>query len=541
MNNPREITFSSESRNKLKSGVDKLANSVKVTLGPKGRNVVLGRVNQFAITKDGVSVAREVFLEDPEENLGAQMVKQVASNVAKAAGDGTTTATVLAQSILTKGIKMIEAGFDPMEIKSGIDKSLAIIKDHLQKNSIKIDGVEQIEQVATISANGDNNIGSIIARAMDEVGFDGVITVDESNTHETYLDLVKGMQFKSGYLSPYFINNIAKMEAHLENPVIFIYDGKIKGIKGLVHLLEYSNHVKRPLLVISNNIEGDALQTLVMNKANGVLDVTAVNSPGYGQLKTEQLKDIAAIVGGTVLSEAMGHDIQNINPNSVAEILGSAERVTVSAEETTVINGGGDQESVKARVDEIKSQIENQDNESEKLILKERLSKLEGGVAIIKVGGYTDIEIKEKRDRIDDALGATQAAVEEGILPGGGIALYRAAIEISAEIEKSFSNDFIGDEKVGASILLESCKDPFNTIILNAGKNPEVISKDLKDEYTSGYNSRTGEYVDMLKSGIIDPAKVTRAAIENAASISGLMITTECVLMEKAIVKPTEK
>jgi chaperonin GroEL len=436
---------------------------------------------------------------------------------------------------------MIEAGFDPMEIKSGIDKSLVIIKDHLQKNSIKINGVEQIEQVATISANGDSNIGSIIARAMDEVGFDGVITVDESNTHETYLDLVKGMQFKSGYLSPYFINNIAKMEAHLENPVIFIYDGKIKGIKGLVHLLEYSNHVKRPLLVISNNIEGDALQTLVMNKANGVLDVTAVNSPGYGQLKTEQLKDIAAIVGGTVLSEAMGHDIQNINPNSVAEILGSAERVTVSAEETTVINGGGDQESVKARVDEIKSQIENQDNESEKLILKERLSKLEGGVAIIKVGGYTDIEIKEKRDRIDDALGATQAAVEEGILPGGGIALYRAAIEISAEIEKSFSNDFIGDEKVGASILLESCKDPFNTIILNAGKNPEVISKDLKDEYTSGYNSRTGEYVDMLKSGIIDPAKVTRAAIENAASISGLMITTECVLMEKAIVKPAEK
>jgi chaperonin GroEL len=541
MNNPREITFSSESRNKLKSGVDKLANSVKVTLGPKGRNVVLGRVNQFAITKDGVSVAREVFLEDPEENLGAQMVKQVASNVAKAAGDGTTTATVLAQSILTKGIKMIEAGFDPMEIKSGIDKSLVIIKDHLQKNSIKINGVEQIEQVATISANGDSNIGSIIARAMDEVGFDGVITVDESNTHETYLDLVKGMQFKSGYLSPYFINNIAKMEAHLENPVIFIYDGKIKGIKGLVHLLEYSNHVKRPLLVISNNIEGDALQTLVMNKANGVLDVTAVNSPGYGQLKTEQLKDIAAIVGGTVLSEAMGHDIQNINPNSVAEILGSAERVTVSAEETTVINGGGDQESVKARVDEIKSQIENQDNESEKLILKERLSKLEGGVAIIKVGGYTDIEIKEKRDRIDDALGATQAAVEEGILPGGGIALYRAAIEISAEIEKSFSNDFVGDEKVGASILLESCKDPFNTIILNAGKNPEVISKDLKDEYTSGYNSRTGEYVDMLKSGIIDPTKVTRAAIENAASISGLMITTECVLMEKAIVKPAEK
>jgi chaperonin GroEL len=538
-NNPREITFSSESRNKLKSGVDKLANSVKVTLGPKGRNVVLGRSNQFAITKDGVSVAREVFLEDPEENLGAQMVKQVASNVARMAGDGTTTATVLAQSILGKGIKMIEAGFDPMEIKSGIDKSIELIKTHLQNNSIEINGVDQIEQVATISANGDNNIGSIIARAMDEVGFDGVITVDESNTHETYLDLVKGMQFKSGYLSPYFINNIAKMEAHLENPVIFIYDGKIRGIKGLVHILEYSNHAKRPLLLISNNIEGDALQTLVMNKANGVLDVTAVNSPGYGQLKTEQLKDIAALVGATVLSEAMGQDIQNINPETITELLGSAERVAISSEETTVINGGGSPESVKERVDEIKSQIENQDNESEKLILKERLSKLEGGVAIIKVGGYTDIEIKEKRDRIDDALGATTAAVEEGILPGGGIALYRASIDVMKEVESSL--DFTDNERVGASILLESCKDPFNTIILNAGKNPEVIAKDLEKSYTSGYNSRTSQYVDMLKSGIIDPTKVTRAAIENAASISGLMLTTECVLMEKVSAKTAEK
>lgn len=539
MNNPREITFSSESRNKLKSGVDKLANSVKVTLGPKGRNVVLGRVNQFAITKDGVSVAREVFLEDPEENLGAQMVKQVASNVARSAGDGTTTATVLAQSILTKGIKMIEAGFDPMEIKSGIDRTLELIKNHLQKNSIKVDGVSQIEQVATISANGDNNIGSIIARAMGEVGFDGVITVDESNTNETYLDVVKGMQFKAGYLSPYFINNIAKMEAHLENPVIFIYDGKIRGLKGLVHILEYSNHVKRPLLLISNNIEGDALQALVMNKANGILDVTAINSPGYGQLKTEQLLDIASLVGATVLSEAMGHDIQNINPDVVKDIVGSAERVTVSADETTIINGGGGTESVKNRSEEIKSQINNQTNESEKLILKERLSKLEGGVAIIKVGGYTDVEIKEKRDRIDDALGATTAAVEEGILPGGGIGLYRASIDILEEIERS--SDFTPDEKVGATILLESCKDPFNTIISNAGKNPEVIAQGLSSKYTSGYNSRTGIYVDMLESGIIDPTKVTRSAIENASSIAGLMITTECILMEQNLNQPIEK
>lgn len=539
MNNPREITFSSESRNKLKSGVDKLANSVKVTLGPKGRNVVLGRVNQFAITKDGVSVAREVFLEDPEENLGAQMVKQVASNVARSAGDGTTTATVLAQSILTKGIKMIEAGFDPMEIKSGIDRTLELIKNHLQSNSIKVDGVSQIEQVATISANGDNNIGSIIARAMGEVGFDGVITVDESNTNETYLDVVKGMQFKAGYLSPYFINNIAKMEAHLENPVIFIYDGKIRGLKGLVHILEYSNHVKRPLLLISNNIEGDALQALVMNKANGILDVTAINSPGYGQLKTEQLLDIASLVGATVLSEAMGHDIQNINPDVVKDIVGSAERVTVSADETTIINGGGGTESVKNRSEEIKSQINNQTNESEKLILKERLSKLEGGVAIIKVGGYTDVEIKEKRDRIDDALGATTAAVEEGILPGGGIGLYRASIDILEEIERS--SEFTPDEKVGATILLESCKDPFNTIISNAGKNPEVVAQGLSSKYTSGYNSRTGIYVDMLESGIIDPTKVTRSAIENAASIAGLMITTECILMEQNLSQPVEK
>jgi chaperonin GroEL len=329
------------------------------------------------------------------------------------------------------------------------------------------------------------------------------------------------------------------MEAHLENPVIFIYDGKIRGLKGLVHILEYSNHVKRPLLLISNNIEGDALQALVMNKANGILDVTAINSPGYGQLKTEQLLDIASLVGATVLSEAMGHDIQNINPDVVKDIVGGAERVTVSAEETTIINGNGSSDLVKNRAEEIKSQINNQTNESEKLILKERLSKLEGGVAIIKVGGYTDVEIKEKRDRIDDALGATTAAVEEGILPGGGIGLYRASIDILKEIEAS--SEFTPDEKVGATILLESCKDPFNTIISNAGKNPEVIAQSLKSEYTSGYNSRSGIYVDMLEAGIIDPTKVTRSAIENAASISGLMITTECILMEQSLNQATEK
>lgn len=526
--NSRDITFSTESRNKLKAGVDKLANSVKVTLGPKGRNVVLARKNQYAITKDGVSVAREIFLEDPIENIGAQMVKQVAANVAREAGDGTTTATVLSQSILTRGIKMIEAGFDPMEIKSGIDKTLELIKENLAKNSIKVEDVDQIKQVATISANGDTNIGAIISNAMGEVGFDGVITIDDSKTHETYLDIVKGMQFNSGYLSPYFINNIAKLQADLENPIIFIYDGKIKGLKGLVHILELSNHTKRPLLLISNNIEGDALQALIMNKANGIIDIAAVSSPGYAQLRTEQLKDIAATVGATVLCEAEGHDIQNLNPEALSNILGGAERVTVTSDSTTIINGSGPKEAVQSRIDEIKVQIENQDNQSEILILKERLSKLEGGVAIIKVGGYTDIEIKEKKDRVEDALAATAAAVEEGILPGGGIALYRAAKQV-----ESIDVDFTEGESIGRNILLGACKDPFNTIMLNSGLNPEVISKDLVDSYESGFNPKTGEYVNMIQAGIIDPAKVTRCAIENAASICGLMITTECVVIEK--------
>ena len=527
-NNSRDITFSSKSRTRLKDGVDKLANSVKVTLGPKGRNVVLARQNQYAITKDGVSVAREIFLKDPVENIGAQMVKQVAANVARDAGDGTTTATVLSQAILTKGIKMIEAGFDPMEIKSGIDKTLVQITNNLAQNAIKVDGVDQIRQVATISANGDGNIGGIIADAMAEVGFDGVITIDDSKTHETYLEVVKGMQFKAGYLSPYFVNNIAKLEANLENPMIFIYDGKIRGLKGLVHILEASNTTKRPLLLISNNIEGDALQALVMNKANGIIDIAAVSSPGHGQIRTEQLKDIAAVVGATVLSEAEGHDIQNLNPEVISNIIGSAERVTVTADSTTIINGGGIKEAVQSRIDEMKSQMENQDNQSEVLILKERLSKLEGGVAMIKVGGYTDVEIKEKKDRVEDALAATSAAVEEGILPGGGIALFRVSNNITA------SADLTEGEKIGQDILLSSCKEPFNTIMTNAGINPEVIAKDLDSNYNSGYNPKTESYVDMIGEGIIDPAKVTRCAIENAASICGLMITTECVVIEEA-------
>lgn len=526
--NPRDITFSSDSRNKLKAGVDQLANSVKVTLGPKGRNVVLGRQSQYAITKDGVSVAREVFLKDPVENLGAQMVKQVASNVASAAGDGTTTATVLAQAVLTEGLKMIEANFDPMEIKSGIDKTLELVKEELKANAIVVNEVEQIKQVATISANGDTKIGSIISEAMAEVGFDGVITIDESNTHETYLELVKGMKFDSGYVSPYFITNLSKLECELENPLVLIYNGGIKGLKGLIHILEHSNMKKQPLLIISNGIEGDALQALIMNKANGVIKVAAVNSPSHGTMRTSQLKDIATVLGASVLSEAEGHDLANLNPGMVENILGTAERITVSEKETTIINGGGSQEAISDKIEEIKSQIENQDNESEILILKERLAKLEGGVAILKIGAYTDVELKEKKDRVDDALSATKAAVEEGILPGGGIALLRAANKISAQ-----KLDLTEGELIGSQILLKACKEPFNMILKNAGLNSEVIAKDLTEEYTNGYNSRTGEYCDMIQSGIIDPAKVTRSAIENAASVSGLMITTECVLIEQ--------
>lgn len=530
--NPRRINFGSESRSQLKKGVDSLANAVKVTLGPRGRNVVLGRANHYAITKDGVSVAREVFLKNPVENLGAQMVKQVAANVAQAAGDGTTTATVLSQAILEKGLKMIEAGFDPMDIKIGIDRALKIVVDNLKENSIEVVGTDQIKQVATISANGDSNIGSIIAEAMDEVGFDGVITIDDSATHDTYLEVVRGMEFAGGYVSPYFINNIAKLEAHLDNPLVFIYDGNIKGLKGLIHVLEYAAGQKRPLLIISNGIEGDALQALVMNKANGALDVTAINSPGHGQNRTDQLKDIAAVVGAKVIEYAKGEDIANLNPDMVKMVIGGCEKATASEHRTTLIKGSGSQEEIAKRVDDMKLTIDNHDNASEVLLVKERLSKLEGGVAILRIGAYTDVELKEKKDRVEDALSATSAAVEEGILPGGGIALYRASNLLEKELEKMEFNT--NDQRVGFEILLDAIKQPFATILSNAGLNHEVISKDLPEDYKIGYDARLNEYVDMLESGIIDPTKVTRSAIENSSSVSGLMLTTECVLMEES-------
>lgn len=531
-NNPREITFGSESRDALKRGVNKLADSVKVTLGPKGRNVVLGRKNQYAITKDGVSVAREVFLKDPVENLGAQMVKQVASNVAMEAGDGTTTATVLAQAILNKGIKLIETGYDPMELKRGIDSASEIIKQYLEDVSIPVDNIEQIRNVATISANGDKVIGDIIADAMDVVGFDGVITIEDSQTHETSMTVVEGMQFGSGYISPYFINHMEKFEVNFNNPFILIYSGKIKSLKGLVNVLDYTASKKRPLLIIADQMEGDALQTLIMNRVNGSLEVAAVRSPGFGEHKVNQLKDIASVCGATFLSEDAGHDIANINPDAVESILGQCEKITVTHDSTVLVNGSSEDGEVEKRINEIKSQIEFKENESEKLLLKERLAKLEGGVAILKIGAYSEVELKEKKDRLDDALSATRAAIEEGILPGGGVALLNASINVGKTVP---SQEMSHDEITGFNILLESCESPLSAILANAGTNFEVVKNKIIEfnnpQY--GYDARNAQYVNMIDSGIIDPAKVTRSALENAVSIAGLMLTTECTLMEE--------
>ena len=528
--NPREILFGSNSRKSLQAGVNKLADSVKVTLGPKGRNVVLGRKNQYAITKDGVSVAREIFLKDPFENLGAQMVKQVASNVALEAGDGTTTATVLAQSILNKGIKLIESGHDPMELKKGMDAAAQLIKQYLQANAVNVESVDKIRDVATISANGDSKIGEIIADAMKEVGFDGVVTVEDSKTHETYMELVEGMQFDSGYMSPYFINEMKKFEVNFDNPYVLMYNGKIKGLKGLVAVLEFTSSKKRPLLIIADNIEGDALQALILNKVNGILNVAAVRSPGYGESKKEQLRDISIVLGATLLSEDEGHDIANINPDAIGQLLGSCEKITVTSDKTTVVSGAGNKNTIDARVSELKSQIEFKDNESEKLLIKERLAKLEGGVAILKIGAYSDVELKEKRDRLDDALSATRAAIEEGILPGGGVALLNASEQLSNEIKSNNVTFECEGEMIGAKLLIDACTSPLAAISFDVVKN-NITSQDSP---TYGLDVRNNVYVDMVKSGIIDPVKVTKSALENAVSIAGMMITTECTLMEEA-------
>jgi len=530
--NPRKIKFGSDSRNALQEGVDKLANSVKVTLGPKGRNVVLGRQQQFAITKDGVSVAREVFLEDDVENLGAQMVKQVAQNVAYEAGDGTTTATVLSQAIINRGIKMIEAGFNPMDIKRGMDKLAIDIKNRLIEMSQEVSEIETIRNVATISANGDQVIGGIIADAIEKVGFDGVITAEDSKTFDTYVDIVEGMQIDAGYVSPYFINNPEKEEINQEKPLLMIYEGSIKSMKQLLPFLEFSNGKKQPLLIISDSIEGDAIQTLVLNKIKGVLDVAAVRTPGYGSNKTETLKDIAALTGAIYMSEKEGYDLTQIDPRAMEDVLGSCEKVKITSEKTIVIDGHGEKEDINSRIELLKNSISNKDNESERLLLKERLAKLDGGIAILKIGAYSETELNEKKDRLDDALSATRAAIEEGIVPGGGMALVRVCSTINLD-----DYDFIGDEKIGAEILLKACSQPFRTIIENSGLNPEVIINGIPDGSENGYDARSDQYVNMIESGIIDPLKVTRCALDQSVSISSLMLTTECILSEQQVDK----
>lgn len=530
--NPRKIKFGSDSRNALQNGVDKLANSVKITLGPKGRNVVLGRQQQFAITKDGVSVAREVFLEDDIENLGAQMVKQVAQNVAHEAGDGTTTATVLSQAIINRGIKMIEAGFNPMDIKKGMDLLVVDIKKRLIDMSQEVSDVETIKNVATISANGDQIIGGIIANAIEKVGFDGVITVEDSKTFDTYVDIVEGMQIDAGYISPYFINSPEKEEINQEKPLLMVYEGSIKSMKQLLPFLEFSNSKKRPLLIIADSIEGDAIQTLVLNKIKGILDVAAVRTPGYGSNKTETLKDIAALAGAIFMSEKEGYDLTQVDPRAMEEVLGSCEKIKITSEKTIIIDGHGEKEAIKTRVDLLKNSIANKENESERLLLKERLAKLDGGIAILKIGAYSETELNEKKDRLDDALSATRAAIEEGIVPGGGMALVRVCSTINLD-----SYDFIGDEKIGAEILLKACAQPFRTIIENAGLSPEVIINGIPEGQDQGYDARTNQYVNMIESGIIDPLKVTRCALDQAVSISSLMLTTECILSEQIVDK----
>lgn len=526
---PREIKFGSDSRKSLEKGVNVLADSVKVTLGPKGRNVVLGRQNQFAITKDGVSVAREVFLEDSIENLGAQMVKQVAANVANEAGDGTTTATVLAQHIIKMGIKMIEAGFDPMEIKKGIDIATGLVKENLVKLGREVVDINTIRQVATISANGDEIIGGIIADAMEKVGLEGVITIEESKTAETYVDIVEGMQIDAGYISPYFITNMEKAEVEYQNPLLLIHDGKIKSMKGLLPFLECSSTTKRPLLIISESLEGDALQTLILNRIKGILEVTAINSPGFGQHRKQSLMDIAILTGGVFLSEEEGFEIESVNPQIVSDLLGGCEKITVTNNKTTIINGHGNKEELNSRIDEIREMLSNQDNESEQLLLKARLAKLDGGVAVLKIGAYSETEMNEKKDRLDDALSSTKAAIEEGIVPGGGIALLRASKSL---LKSDKISNLSENQQIGANILIDACLQPFKSIIENAGLNSEVIIKDLSDDQDAGYDARNNEYTNMIDAGIIDPLKVTRSALENSVSIASLLITTECILSE---------
>ena len=519
----KKITFDTEARDALKKGVDALANAVKVTLGPKGRNVVIDK--QFggpSITKDGVTVAKEIELEDTLENMGAQMVKEVASKTNDLAGDGTTSATVLAQAIISNGLKNVAAGANPMDLKRGIDKAVsAIIKD-INKQAQQVgDSYDKIEQVASISANNDNVIGSLIAEAMKKVKTEGVITVEEAKGTDTTVEVVEGMQFDRGYLSPYFITDADKMEVELENPYILIFDQKISAMKDLLPILEQTAKSGKPLMIIAEDVDGEALSTLVVNKIRGALKVAAVKAPGFGDRRKAMLEDIAILTNGTVVSEERGFKLES----TTLEMLGTTEKIVIDKDNTTIVNGAGEKKSISARVNQIKTQIETTTSDYDKEKLQERLAKLAGGVAVLYVGAATEVEMKEKKDRVDDALAATRAAVEEGIVPGGGVSIVRA----SQSLDKlKAEND---DEQTGINIIYRAVEEPLRQIVENAGLEGSVIVakvKDGKDDF--GFNAKTETFESLYKAGVIDPAKVVRVALENASSVAGMLLTTECVI-----------
>ncbi|GBG14199.1 chaperonin GroEL [Novimethylophilus kurashikiensis] len=520
----KDVRFGDEVRQKMTNGVNVLANAVKVTLGPKGRNVVLERsFGAPTITKDGVSVAKEIELKDKFENMGAQMVKEVASKTSDIAGDGTTTATVLAQAIIREGMKSVAAGMNPMDLKRGIDKAVAVAVEELKKQSKPCTTSKEIAQVGSISANSDSNIGEIIANAMDKVGKEGVITVEDGSGLENELDVVEGMQFDRGYLSPYFINNAEKQIALLDNPFVLLYDKKISNIRDLLPTLEQVAKAGRPLLIIAEDVDGEALATLVVNNIRGILKTTAVKAPGFGDRRKAMLEDIAILTGGTVIAEELGLKLENVTLND----LGQAKRIEVGKENTTIIDGAGAEANIKSRVEQIRKQIEDASSDYDREKLQERVAKLAGGVAVIKVGATTEIEMKEKKARVEDALHATRAAVEEGIVAGGGVALLRTRAAIAAAKGDNH------DQDAGVKIVLRAIEEPLRQIVSNAGVEPSVVvNKVLEGSGNFGFNAANDTYGDMVEMGVLDPTKVTRSALQNAASVAGLMLTTDCMVAE---------
>jgi chaperonin GroEL len=521
----KNIEFGTDARASLKKGLDQLANAVKVTLGPKGRNVVIDKkFGAPTVTKDGVTVAKEIELEHPIENMGAQMVKEVASKTSDSAGDGTTTATVLAQAIFSEGLRNVTAGSNPTHLKRGIDKAVAKIVDEIRRLSKPITGKEEIAQVGAISANNDPSIGKDISDAMDKVGKDGVITVEEAKGTESTLEVVEGMQFDRGYLSPYFVTNPESMEVDMESPQILIHDKKISSMKDLLPVLEKVAQAGRPLLIISEDVEGEALATLVVNKLRGTLKVAAVKAPGFGDRRKAMLEDIAILTGGRVISEDAGFKLENTQVTD----LGSAKRISIDKDNTTIVEGSGKKADIKGRINQIKAQIETTTSDYDKEKLQERLAKLAGGVAVLKVGAATEVEMKEKKARVEDALHATRAAVEEGIVPGGGVVLVRCLKVLdSLKLE--------GDEAVGANIVRRALEEPLRQIAINAGAEGSIVAQKVRESKDAnfGYNAETGEFGDMVKMGVIDPAKVARVALENAASVAGLLLMTETTIVEK--------